>query len=146
MSLSVCVRVCMRHSLYECQYACLSVRRCSRGTCGIIAGSETKRWGEQNDERNKQTKTWQCREEKKLSAKMTEVEKRRREERGSCRVWGCGWWDVSLEHERTDILMESIIHAKWVTGWVSYFHATRHKVPSISLLTVSGSVFSFCLV
>lgn len=26
--------------------------------------------------------------------------------------WGCGWWDISLEHERADILIESIIHAK----------------------------------
>ena len=79
------------------------------------------------------SKTQTLEEEKTTPVRMTEVEKRRREERGSCTVRGCGWWDVSLEHERADILMESIIHAKWVTGWVSYFHATRHKVPSISL-------------
>lgn len=29
--------------------------------------------------------------EKRTSAEMTEVEKRRRDERGSCRVRGCGW-------------------------------------------------------
>lgn len=108
-------------------------------------------WGDRNKEIESvkmtqiKSKTQTFEEEKKTPVRMTEVEKRRREERGSCSVWGRGWWDVSLEHERADILMESIIHVKWVTGWVSYFHATRHKVPSISLSqssTVSRSVFS----
>lgn len=41
--------------------------------------------------------------------------------------------------------MESIIHAKWVTGWVSYFHATRHKVLQYLCLKVqlSTGVFVF---
>lgn len=120
----------------------------SRGTHVIQGGTE--KWGgaQTNDKENKNNWMWReekSREKKRTPAKMTEVEKRRREECGSCSVWECGWWDVSLEHERADILMESIIHAKWVTGWVSYFHTTRHKVPSISLsqsLTVSWSVFT----
>ena len=53
--------------------------------------------------------------------------------------------DVGGEHERVDILMESIIHVKWVTRWVSYFHAKRHKVPSTSLSESSaGSCSAIC--
>lgn len=132
-----CVYMCMRMGLCECQYVRLCVRHCSRGTC---VKTEVKIRGEGT----KMIRQIFDREEKRTPAKMTEVEKRRRDERGSCSVWGCGWWDISLGHGRADILMESIMHAKWVTGWVSCFHATRHRVPSISLslqLQLSAGLF-----
>lgn len=73
-------------------------------------------------------------------------QKTRTEERGSCTAWGCGWWDASLEHEHADILMESIIQAKWVTGWVSHFPVTRHKSPQyLTLLKFSSQLVWFQL-
>lgn len=121
------VYMCMRTGLCECRYVWLCVGHCGRGTCVKtevkIKEARAQKWLAKIFDR----------QEKRTPAKMTEVERRRRDERGSCSVWGCGWWDISLEHGRADILMESIMHAKWVTGWVSCFHATRHRVPSISL-------------
>lgn len=39
--------------------------------------------------------------------------------------------------------MESIIHVKLVTGWVSYFYSTKHKVPSKSLkVQLPAALFS----
>jgi len=42
-------------------------------------------------------------------------------------------WVGETFHSSMNALMESIKHVKWVAAWVSYFHTTRHKVPSMSV-------------